>query len=74
MTTIPEVEVALVVRPGCLSWRVLKCPHCGGRHLHGAGDRRDAVRSYLGYRTCDCVAAVGSCGYRLRWTGAEVDR
>jgi hypothetical protein len=36
-------------------WVVLKCPHCGKKHYHGAGPRGGDPREYLGHRSSHCA-------------------
>ena len=38
----------------CWQWIVLKCCHCGGRHVHGGGFLREDPRSMLGHRNQYC--------------------
>lgn len=40
-------------------WRVLRCPHCGKRHHHGAGGPQDDPRRFLGHRIAHCVLNAG---------------
>lgn len=66
---IPDVLVELVYptrKDGCYLWKLLSCPYCGKKHLHGAGTELDEVGGYLGHRTAHCVGKHNqSAGYRL---------
>ncbi len=55
--------VLICYRDGCFSWRVEKCPVCGGKHTHGAGVGREDPRHFLGHRAGHCF--VSNHGYVL---------
>lgn len=46
---------------GAFLWRVIRCPHCGGEHVHGGGPLAGNPRDLLNYRTAHC----GRGGYTL---------
>lgn len=46
------------------TWVVARCPLCGDRHVHGAGDGADP-RALLGHRVPHCVERVPLDGYVL---------
>ena len=49
------------------TWKLLRCPFCGKKHTHGAGDKGDIA----GIRTAHCESPGGS--YRIREaTAAEI--
>jgi hypothetical protein len=35
-------------------WVVEKCPHCGKRHVHGAGAGKEDPHNFLGHRNLYC--------------------
>jgi len=62
----PFVKVRLIKpkRDNVWQWQLLKCPYCGGKHLHGAGDNPDRVNAFLGHRVAHCDDPSGK-GYIL---------
>lgn len=54
-------------------WVVLRCPYCGKRHEHGAGEFGEEPRQYLGGRKAHChPMEYGRGEYRLvEWTGEK---
>lgn len=67
----PVAYVELVTFRGVKQWKVKVCPFCGEEHRHGAGERHDDPRRFLGGRVPHCGdrRAKGD-EYRLvEWTG-----
>jgi hypothetical protein len=63
----PFVQVMLVKpkwKGDCWHWQVLKCPYCGNKHLHGAGENPDTVARFLSHRVAHCPDPSGK-GYNL---------
>jgi len=50
----PAVLVAPRRKCDCYLWRVLKCPHCGKKHTHGAGTSEEHAERLLGHRVGHC--------------------
>lgn len=50
----PEAPVRLLRDRGFPYWEVLRCPYCGQKHTHGAGDRYDLPTMFLGGRIAHC--------------------
>jgi len=69
---IPQAEVELVTpkqHGGCYHWQVKSCPHCGEKHLHGAGIDPLEVSGFLGHRCSHCLKMTDTAraGYDLVW-------
>ena len=47
------------------TWVVPRCPHCAGRHVHGAGMTQERARELLGHRCAHCVSRSPLDGYVL---------
>lgn len=64
----------LKLRQGFLNrWEVIRCPYCGEQHTHGAGERTDDPRAFLGGRIAHCEATAESDEYRLvEWKNQEL--
>lgn len=69
LDTIPNAVAKLIATHGRRTtqyqWRV-KCPYCGRKHHHGAGEDPDHVNTYLGHRVEHCSGDDrGRRGYYL---------
>jgi len=54
-------------------WEVIRCPYCGRSHTHGAGERTDDPRAFLGGRVAHCEATIECDEYRLvEWDGQKL--
>lgn len=75
----PIAYVKLVEGKTVNQWKVLRCPFCGEVHFHGAGDKSDNPRAFLGGRLSHCwdtevrasqIREEASGEYRLvEWNG-----
>jgi len=58
-------------------WVIAACPHCGGKHVHGAGTPDMNPRDFLGHRVAHCCGRarpadrVVSGGYTLVEQGTK---
>jgi hypothetical protein len=50
----PKVLVRLKRRRGYKQWIVQKCPYCGEKHIHGAGEGKDDPMKFLSHRVAHC--------------------
>jgi hypothetical protein len=78
IATIPDAAAVLVEVPAPrgrveYDWMIPKCPYCGKKHWHGAGDDINEVHRFLGDRVAHCTGA-GLKQYRLVRDGGEVRR
>lgn len=70
---IAYVRLITVSYPGGVSmrrWEVVRCPYCGDKHDHSAGELIDDSRRFLGGRQSHCLDGDE---YRLvEWTGQKL--
>lgn len=75
---IPDAPCKLIGKPSdpkpgsiqamgsSMQWQVIACPHCGKKHLHGAGNSPEESKHMLGHRTAHCIDGDSSnVGYNL---------
>jgi len=60
----PRALAELEIGEYFFAWRVLNCPICGRRHVHGGGFRYENPTHSLGHRLPHCVGFT-SDGYFL---------
>lgn len=70
---IAYVRLIAVNYPGGVTqrrWEALRCPYCGDKHDHSAGDPSEDPRRFLGGRQSHCMEGDE---YRLvEWTGQQL--
>lgn len=50
-----EAPAVLEIWEHSFRWRIVECPLCGGRHLHGGGEiGKDDPRRQLGHHASHC--------------------
>jgi hypothetical protein len=66
----PMVDVVLWRNTPTNYFVVIRCPYCGGRHQHGAGQVHENPQDFASSRRSHC----GSGEYILTWSGEELEK
>jgi hypothetical protein len=72
---IPDAYVTIKHYERARLWVLHKCPICGDRHIHGAGEIGEGNPCrYLGHRNPHCQPFFASSGYNLVWDPEDRER